>query len=43
MRSGWHPNVELGFRALISEVPAPYDVETLERLIGQVKLLVDRG
>ncbi|MBA2275740.1 MAG: hypothetical protein H0W00_03435 [Chloroflexi bacterium] len=37
------PYVELGFRAIISEVPAPYDVETLERLIGQVKPLVDRG
>jgi alkanesulfonate monooxygenase SsuD/methylene tetrahydromethanopterin reductase-like flavin-dependent oxidoreductase (luciferase family) len=37
------PYVELGFRTIISEVPAPYDVETLERLIGQVKPLVDRG
>jgi hypothetical protein len=25
------------------EVPAPYDVETLERLIGEVKPLVDAG
>jgi hypothetical protein len=24
-------------------VPAPYDVETLERLIGEVKPLVDAG
>ena len=37
------PYVELGFRTIISEVPAPYDIETLERLIGQVKPLVDRG
>jgi alkanesulfonate monooxygenase SsuD/methylene tetrahydromethanopterin reductase-like flavin-dependent oxidoreductase (luciferase family) len=37
------PYVELGFGTIISEVPAPYDVETLERLIGQVKPLVDRG
>jgi alkanesulfonate monooxygenase SsuD/methylene tetrahydromethanopterin reductase-like flavin-dependent oxidoreductase (luciferase family) len=37
------PYVELGFRTVISEIPAPYDVETLERLIGQVKPLVDRG
>ncbi len=35
------PYVELGFRTVISEAPAPYDAETLERLIGQVKPLVD--
>ena len=28
---------------VISEQPAPYDVETLERFIGEVKPLVDRG
>jgi alkanesulfonate monooxygenase SsuD/methylene tetrahydromethanopterin reductase-like flavin-dependent oxidoreductase (luciferase family) len=37
------PYVELGFHTAISEQPAPYDQETLERLIGQVKPLVDRG
>ena len=37
------PYVELGFGTAISEQPAPYDVETLERFIGQVKPLVDRG
>ena len=37
------PYVNLGFRTVISEQPAPYDVETLERFIGQVKPLVDRG
>jgi len=37
------PFVELGFGTVISEQPAPYDVETLERLTGQVKPLVDRG
>jgi alkanesulfonate monooxygenase SsuD/methylene tetrahydromethanopterin reductase-like flavin-dependent oxidoreductase (luciferase family) len=37
------PYVEMGFETVISEQPAPYDVETLERLIGQVKPLVDRG
>jgi alkanesulfonate monooxygenase SsuD/methylene tetrahydromethanopterin reductase-like flavin-dependent oxidoreductase (luciferase family) len=37
------PYVELGFQTAISEQPAPYDQETLERLIGQVKPLVDRG
>ena len=37
------PYVELGFHTVISEHPAPYDVESLERLIGQVKPLVDRG
>ncbi|HVA85265.1 MAG TPA: LLM class flavin-dependent oxidoreductase, partial [Candidatus Saccharimonadales bacterium] len=30
------PYVNLGFRTVISEQPAPYDVETLERFIGQV-------
>ncbi|HUQ78127.1 MAG TPA: LLM class flavin-dependent oxidoreductase [Patescibacteria group bacterium] len=37
------PYVELGFRTIISEQPAPYDTETLERLIGQVKPLVEAG
>jgi alkanesulfonate monooxygenase SsuD/methylene tetrahydromethanopterin reductase-like flavin-dependent oxidoreductase (luciferase family) len=37
------PVVELGFGTVISEQPAPYDSETLERLIGEVKPLVDRG
>ncbi len=37
------PYVELGFETVISEQPAPYDMETFERLIGQVKPLVDRG
>ena len=36
------PYVELGFGTVISEQPAPYDTETLERLIGQVKPLIDR-
>jgi hypothetical protein len=35
--------VELGFRTVISEQPAPYDVETFERFIGEVKPLIDRG
>jgi alkanesulfonate monooxygenase SsuD/methylene tetrahydromethanopterin reductase-like flavin-dependent oxidoreductase (luciferase family) len=37
------PYVELGFRTVISEQPAPYDVETLERFVGEVKPLIDRG
>jgi alkanesulfonate monooxygenase SsuD/methylene tetrahydromethanopterin reductase-like flavin-dependent oxidoreductase (luciferase family) len=37
------PYVELGFRTVISEQPAPYDIETFERFIGEVKPLVDRG
>ena len=37
------PYVELGFRTVISEQPAPYDVETFERFIGEVKPLVDKG
>jgi alkanesulfonate monooxygenase SsuD/methylene tetrahydromethanopterin reductase-like flavin-dependent oxidoreductase (luciferase family) len=36
------PYVELGFRTVISEQPAPYDDETLERLIGQVGPLARR-
>ena len=37
------PYVDLGFRTIISEQPAPYDVETLERFIGEVKPLIDAG
>ena len=37
------PYVELGFHTVISEQPAPYDVETLERFIGEVKPLIDAG
>ncbi len=37
------PFVELGFHTVISEQPAPYDTETLERLIGEVKPLIERG
>ena len=37
------PYVDLGFRTVISEQPAPYDVETLERFIGEVKPLIDAG
>jgi alkanesulfonate monooxygenase SsuD/methylene tetrahydromethanopterin reductase-like flavin-dependent oxidoreductase (luciferase family) len=37
------PYVDLGFRTVISEQPAPFDVETFERLIGEVKPLIDAG
>lgn len=37
------PYVELGFTTVISEQPAPYDIETLERFIGEVKPLIDQG
>jgi alkanesulfonate monooxygenase SsuD/methylene tetrahydromethanopterin reductase-like flavin-dependent oxidoreductase (luciferase family) len=37
------PYVALGFRTVISEQPAPFDVETLERFVGEVKPLVDAG
>jgi alkanesulfonate monooxygenase SsuD/methylene tetrahydromethanopterin reductase-like flavin-dependent oxidoreductase (luciferase family) len=37
------PYVALGFRTVLTEQPAPYDTETLERLIGEVKPLVDAG
>ncbi len=34
---------EIGFRHVIAELPAPYDVETIERLIGEVRPLVEQG
>ena len=37
------PYYDLGFRTVISEQPAPYDVETFERFIGEVKPLVEGG
>jgi len=37
------PYVELGFRHILVEMPAPFDQETLERLIGEVKPLIERG
>jgi alkanesulfonate monooxygenase SsuD/methylene tetrahydromethanopterin reductase-like flavin-dependent oxidoreductase (luciferase family) len=37
------PYVELGFETVISEQPAPFDVQTIERFIGEVKPLIDRG
>jgi alkanesulfonate monooxygenase SsuD/methylene tetrahydromethanopterin reductase-like flavin-dependent oxidoreductase (luciferase family) len=37
------PYVDLGFQTVISEQPAPYDVETLERFVGEVKPLIDGG
>jgi len=36
-------HVEAGFESTIVELPAPYDSETIERLSGEVKPLVDRG
>ncbi len=35
--------VAVGFETVIVELPAPYDTETIERLIGEVKPLVDAG
>src|SRR4051812_34045730 len=37
------PYVDLGFRTVISEQPAPYDTESIERLIGEVLPLVEAG
>ena len=37
------PFIDLGFRTIISEQPEPYDVETLERFIGEVAPLLDRA
>jgi hypothetical protein len=36
------PYIGLGFRTVISEHPAPYDAESLERLIGEVGPLAER-
>ena len=33
---------ELGFDTFIAEMPAPFDIETLERWIGEVKPMVER-
>jgi alkanesulfonate monooxygenase SsuD/methylene tetrahydromethanopterin reductase-like flavin-dependent oxidoreductase (luciferase family) len=34
---------EIGFSTFLAEMPAPYDDETLERWIGEVKPMVDRA
>ena len=34
---------EIGFTEAIAELAAPYDDETLERFIGEVKPLVDQA
>jgi F420-dependent oxidoreductase-like protein len=33
----------LGFHHFISEQPAPFDIETIERLVGEVKPMVEAG
>jgi alkanesulfonate monooxygenase SsuD/methylene tetrahydromethanopterin reductase-like flavin-dependent oxidoreductase (luciferase family) len=37
------PYVDLGFRTVISEQPAPFDPETFERFQGELKPLIDRS
>jgi F420-dependent oxidoreductase-like protein len=37
------PQVELGFHHVYFDVPAPYDRETIERLVGEVKPLLERA
>lgn len=37
------PYVELGYRHLIAGVPAPYDEESMTRLVTEVKPLLERG
>ncbi len=34
---------EIGFSTFLAEMPAPYDAETLERWIGEVKPMVERA
>lgn len=36
----FRPYLELGFRSLISEQPAPYDLETIERFASEVRPLL---
>ena len=37
------PYLELGFRHIYIDVPAPYDRETIKRFVGEVKPLLERG
>jgi F420-dependent oxidoreductase-like protein len=37
------PQVELGFHHVYFDLPAPYDRETIERLVGEVKPLLERA
>jgi hypothetical protein len=37
------PYVEVGFQHIVGDVPAPFDNETIERLVGEVKPLLARG
>jgi alkanesulfonate monooxygenase SsuD/methylene tetrahydromethanopterin reductase-like flavin-dependent oxidoreductase (luciferase family) len=37
------PYVDLGFRTVLSEQAAPYDAETFERFIGEVKPMIDKS
>jgi len=37
------PYVELGFHHILLEMPAPFDQETLERIMTEVKPLIERG
>ena len=37
------PYVELGFRHIFYDVPAPYDEETLERFVGEVKPMLEQA
>jgi hypothetical protein len=34
---------DIGFSTFLAEMAAPYDAETLERWIGEVKPMVDRA
>ena len=35
--------IALGFRTFMAEVPAPYDPETIERWIGEVRPMLEAG
>jgi hypothetical protein len=36
------PIVELGYQHLIASFPSPYDEESMERLVGEVKPALER-
>lgn len=37
------PYLEIGYRHLVAGFPAPYDEESMVRLIGEVKPLLERA
>ena len=42
-RTSLRPYVELGFRHIFFDAPAPFDDETIERFVGEVKPMLEAG